>query len=137
MLIEGLLNLPDLEWRQELFLKLDLNNERLMQSVRKSLWLKLYHDFFTTELSFNRKIDVAIHFFPAVFCTEYHFEDEFIQDTVGTVYREVKANKMSSDTWSQFQHILPQVEDYQAWDRCFRIRRALEEKGYRVSIVEP
>ena len=47
-----------------------------------------------------------------------------------------KNNIMNSDTWSRFQQILPQVEDYQAWDRCLRIRKALEQKGYQVSLVE-
>lgn len=137
MLVESLLNLPDPKWRQDLFLKLDVNNEELIRHVKKSVWLSLYHEFFAMRSTFNEKIDVAIQFFPVIFCTNYHFEDEFIRDVVGTVYREVKANKMSSDTWSRFQYILPQVEDYQAWDRCLRIRRALEEKGYHVSIVEP
>lgn len=137
MLIEGLWSLPDLEWRQDLFLKLDVSNDGLLQHVKKNVWLRLYREFFTMGSSLNGKVDVAIQFFPVVFCTNYHFEDEFIRDVVGTVYREVKANKMSSDTWSRFQYILPQVEDYQAWDRCLRIRRALEEKGYPVSIVEP
>ena len=59
-----------------------------------------------------------------------------IRDVVGTVYQEVKNNIMNSDTWSRFQQILPQVEDYQAWDRCLRIRKALEQKGYQVSLVE-
>ena len=76
------------------------------------------------------------YYFPAVFCTTYHFDDNFVRDVVGTVYQEAKNNTMNSGVWSRFQHILPQVEDYQAWDRCLRIRRALDEKGYIVALIE-
>ncbi len=61
---------------------------------------------------------------------------QIIQDIVGTVYREAKADTLSYDAWNRFQHILPQVEDCHAWDRCLRIREALVEKGYPVSLVE-
>ena len=136
LLIKEILSLPDAEWRRELFSKLDMNVDGLAQRVSKETWLELYHEFFATPLLDSSKGDIAIQFFPAVFCTNYYFEDEFIRDVVGTVYQEVKNNIMNSDTWSRFQQILPQVEDYQAWDRCLRIRKALEQKGYQVSLVE-
>lgn len=136
LLIEEILSLPNAEWRRELFSKLDMNIDGLAQRVCKETWLELYHEFFAMPLLDSSKGDIAIQFLPAVFCTNYYFEDEFIRDVVGTVYQEVKNNIMNSDTWSRFQQILPQVEDYQAWDRCLRIRKALEQKGYQVSLVE-
>lgn len=137
ILLGEILNLPgSVKWRQGLFLKLDINAGGLAQSVKKDTWLKLYCEFFTIGLPHKDRIDTAIQFFPAIFCTDYHFEDEFIQNVVGPVYQEVKADMIDFDTWNRFQCILPQVEDYQAWDRCLRIRRALEEKEYSVSLVE-
>jgi len=136
LLIKEILNLPKEKWRRSLFLKLDMNVNGFAQSVKQSDWLKLYYELFKEKLAGADKTAVAIQFFPAVFCTNYHFDDGFIQDIVGTVYQEVKANTVSSDSWSRFQHILPQVEDYQAWDRCLRIRRALEAKGYQTSLME-
>ncbi len=136
LLIEEILTLPNAEWRRELFLQIDMNTDGLAQNVRKNVWLRLYREFFTVGLSGKNKIDTAIQFFPAIFCTNYHFEDGFIQDIVGTVYQEAKTDECF-DAWNRFQHILPQVEDYQSWDKCLRIRRALEEQGYRISLVEP
>ena len=136
LLIEEILTLPNTEWRRELFLQLNMNTDGLAQNVRKNVWLRLYREFFTAGLSGKNRIDTAIQFLPAIFCTNYHFEDGFIQDIVGTVYQEAKTKK-SFDSWNQFQHIFPQVEDYQSWDKCLRIRRALEERGYQISLVEP
>ena len=136
LLIEELLNLPDMEWRRELFLKLNMTKDGLAQTVKKDLWLRLFHEFFETATSARIRLNVAIQFFPAVFCTYYHFEDDFIREVVGTVYREVKADTIGFDAWNRYQDILPQVEDFQAWDRCLRIRRALEQKKYPVSLVE-
>ncbi len=136
LLIEEILALPNVEWRRELFLQLNMNTDGLAQNVRKSVWLRLYREFFAVGLSGKNRIDIAIQFLPAIFCTNYHFEDGFIQNIVGTVYQEAKTKK-SFDAWNRFQHILPQVEDYQSWDKCLRIRRALEERGYRISLVEP
>lgn len=136
LLMEEILNLPNTKWRRDLFLKLDMNTNGLVQNVRKSFWLRLYQEFFVAEPSDNVRIDAAIQLFPAVFCTNCHFDDGFIRDVVGTVYREVKANTINPDAWSRFQHILPQVEDYQSWDKCLRIRRALEERAYQISLVE-
>jgi len=136
LLFKEILNLPNAEWRRELFLKLDIRTVGLTRRVEEGTWLRLYHEFFTTGLPVKEQIDISIQFLPVVFCTDYHFGDDFIRDIVGTVYREVKADTLSYDAWNRFQHILPQVEDYQAWDRCLRIRKALVEKGYPVSLVE-
>lgn len=135
-LLEKILILPSTKWRQELFLKVDMNAKGLVQGVKKDVWLCLYQELFVKETLSRNMTDIAIQFFPAIFCTEYRFEDTFIRDIVGIIYQEVKSNMMRFDTWSRFQQLLPQVEDYQAWDRCLRIRRGLEEKGYQVSLVE-
>ncbi|ASB41927.1 hypothetical protein ADH66_15455 [Acutalibacter muris] len=136
LLLDRILSLPESNWRQELFLQIDMNGEGFAQCVKKERWISLYQEFFKKETSICRQVDIAIQFFPAVFCTTYHFDDDFVRDVVGTVYREAKNNTMNSGVWSRFQHILPQVEDYQAWDRCLRIRRALDEKGYIVALIE-
>ncbi len=136
LLFKEILNLPNAEWRRELFLKLDIRTVGLTQRMGEGTWQRLYHEFFIIELPVKEQIDIAIQFLPVVFCTDYHFGDDFIRDIVGTVYQEAKADTLSYDAWNRFQHILPQVEDYQAWDRCLRIRKALVEKGYPVSLVE-
>lgn len=136
LLFKEILNIPNAEWRRELFLKLDICAGGLTQCVGECAWEQLYHEFFTIRLPVKERIDIAIQFFPVVFCTDYRFEDNFIRDIVGTVYREAKADTLSYDVWNRFQHILPQVEDCQAWDRCLRIREALVKKGYPVSLVE-
>ena len=136
LLFKEILNLPNAEWRRELFLKLDIRAVGLTQRVGEGTWQRLYYEFFIIDLPLKERIDIAIQFLPVVFCTDYHFGDNFIRDIVGTVYQEAKADTLSYDAWNRFQHILPQVEDKQAWDRCLRIRKALLEKGYPVSLVE-
>ena len=136
LLFKEILNLPNTEWKRELFLKLDIRSVCLTQRVGMNTWRRLYQELFTTALPIKERTDIAIQFFPAVFCTDYHFEDDFIRNIVGTVYQEAKADTLSCDTWNRFQHILPQVEDRQAWDRCLRIRKAILEKGYPISLVD-
>lgn len=136
LLFKEILNLPNAEWKRELFLKLDIRSVCLTQRVETDTWRKLYHEFFTSALPIKERTDIAIQFFPAVFCTDCHFGDDFIRKIVGTVYQEAKADTLSYDAWNRFQHILPQVEDRQAWDRCLRIRKAMLEKRYPISLVE-
>lgn len=136
LLLKELLNLPSPKWRRELFLKLDMHAAGLARSVSADVWQRLYREFFAMELSPKERIDVAIQFFPVVFCTDYHFGDDFIRDIVKTVYQAAKADTLSYAAWNRYQHILPQVEDNQSWDRCLRIRKAMEEKGYLVSLMD-
>lgn len=137
LLFKEILNLPNMEWKRKLFLELDIQSICSSQRVEADTWQRLYHEFFTAALPIKERTNIAIQFFPAVFCTDCRFEDDFIRNIVGTVYQEVKADTLSYDAWSRFQHILPQVEDWQAWDRCLRIRKALLERGYPISLVEP
>lgn len=121
--------------REYLFLKINMHKKELLCSIQKDSWAKLYRQFMANEDNYNLKIKYAMQFIPVIFETNYRFEDALVKDIVGILYRELENNSLNFDDWNKLQYIFPQVEACYAWDKCLRIRRALEKKGYDLSII--
>ena len=41
-------------------------------------------------------------------------------------------NELEINSWNYFQYLLPEVEPYNSWDRCLRVREALDKRGYEI-----
>ena len=47
-------------------------------------------------------------------------------------YEHMLKNELEINSWNYFQYLLPEVEPYNSWDKCLRVREALNERGYRI-----
>ena len=87
------------------------------------VWKKLYK-----KVRGNGKLDeaLAVQFLPIVLKTNYL--DKEIVEVISPIYEALKNNNMNFEQWNRIQALLPQVEVYQNWDRCLRVRLALKKK---------
>ena len=77
----------------------------------------------------NVKLNVALatQFLPVALKTNYL--DEVLGEIIVPVYRALEKDSIAFEQWNKIQSLLPEVESYQSWDKCLRVRLALEKKG--------
>ncbi len=120
------------EQRKYLFLQLDLDSKDLLDGTDKHIWEEIYSDIFKGENSNDIKEQLAIKFFKIIFGSTNQFSNEFVQNVVGEVYQQLERNQLPFDYWMQIEYLLPRVEVRYSWDKCLRVRKALEQKGYKL-----
>ena len=136
LLINNIKKIHSRQERIRLFLDIDLNSENMLMQTDKFMWEELYRDFFAGELDKNLKIQLALKFFLVIFSRDVKFSDEFVFEIVGILYQELKKSELSFDDWRQIEYLLPEVEYFYLWDKCLRVRKAVEQKGYVVNWAE-
>lgn len=132
LLVRELEKVSSREQRKYLFLQLDLGSKDLLDGTDKHIWEKIYSDIFKGENSNDIKEQLAIKFFKIIFGSTNQFSNEFVQNVVGVVYQQLEKNQLSFDYWMQIEYLLPRVEVRYSWDKCLRVRKALEQKGYKL-----
>lgn len=137
LLINNVMKIPYKNHRLYLFLHLNMNTKNSLRAIDKQVWDCIYADLFLKERNEEMRVKLALKFFPIIFEADNRFSDDFVQNIVGTVYRELKNNTLSFDQWKQIEYLLPEVELCYSWDKCLRVRKALEEKEYSVSSCLP
>lgn len=135
VLFEHINHIPLRQYRLQLFLKVDLTKVEL-NTIKKEIWEMIYTDLIEKEHNEEKKMKCIFQFMRIIFGSSYRFDDKVVKGVVKPVYQEAKSNRLGFDAWNQFQNLLPEVEDCFAWDKCLRMRRGLEQKGYQVSLVD-
>ncbi len=132
LLVKELEKVSSREQRKYLFLQLDLDSKDLLDGTDKHIWEEIYSDIFKGENSNDIKEQLAIKFFKIIFGSTNQFSNEFVQNVVGEVYQQLERNQLPFDYWMQIEYLLPRVEVRYSWDKCLRVRKALEQKGYKL-----
>lgn len=132
LLVKELEKVSSREQRKYLFLQLDLDSKDLLDETDKHIWEKIYNGIFKGENNNEIKERLAIKFFKIIFGSTNQFSNEFVQDVVGEVYQQLENNQLPFDYWMQIEYLLPRVEVRYSWDKCLRVRKALEQKGYKL-----
>lgn len=111
-----------------IFRQINKAGDQIASKIDSDSWIDLYN-FIVNES--NRK-EVNIEYLLIIFCSEYKFDIKFVEKIVKEPYMDLMDNKMTIEEWNKFQYVLPQVEACYAWDRCRRIRNALDQRGYYI-----
>lgn len=131
LLLNNLKAIPSKSQRLSLFLNINMHTENILYSIDKYIWENIYKDIFVGEVNKKLKVQLALKFFIVIFSSDARFSYEFVQDIVTVVYRELENNTLSFDDWRQIEYLLPEVEPCYSWDKCMRVRKAMEQKKYR------
>ena len=104
--------------------KIDTYQDQNLYALDRENWRRLYkkikeHGDLSKEL--------AVQFLPVALKTNY-LDDE-LKQIISPVYEMLKNNTIDFEQWNKIQVLLPEVEAYQSWDRCLRVRIALKNKG--------
>lgn len=109
---------------ERILLLIDTYQDQNLYALDRENWRKLYkkikeHGDLSKEL--------AVQFLPVTLKTNY-LDDE-LKQIISPVYEMLKNNTIDFEQWNKIQVLLPEVEAYQSWDRCLRVRIALKNKG--------
>ena len=132
LLVKELKKVSSREQRKHLFLQLDLDSKDLLDETDRRIWEEIYSNIFKDESDNNIRGQLAIKFFKIIFGASTKFSDDFVRDVVGEVYKQLEKNQLPFEYWVQIEYLLPSVEVRYSWDKCLRVRRALEQKGYKL-----
>ena len=135
LLLNNIEKIPNRRYRQELFLKIDLGDIDL-ETVEQKTWEGLFYDLIAEEQDLQKIENCALQFILVIFSTKYRFNDEVIRKVVAPIYQKVKRNELDFCDWNRFQHCLPEVDACYSWDKCLRIRQALKEREYDITLLE-
>lgn len=130
-LLKNILYFSDTMVIKNFLLAIDTYQDENLYAIDCEVWKKLYK-----KVRGNGKLDeaLAVQFLPIVLKTNYL--DKEIVEVISPIYEALKNNNMNFEQWNRIQALLPQVEVYQNWDRCLRVRLALKKKKGDSSIIQ-
>lgn len=121
-LLKNILCFQEKKTIKNLFIEIDTYQN--LYAIDKETWKKLYKSI---ETDINQDVALAAQFLPVILKTDYL--DEVLKEIIIPIYRALENNSMDFEQWNKIQFLLPEVEAYQSWDRCLRVRLALNKKG--------
>ena len=99
----------------------------LLYIVKKKMCIKFVISAWDRVEKKQEGKELAVQFLPVTLKTNY-LDDE-LKQIMSPVYEMLKNNTIDFEQWNKIQVLLPEVEAYQSWDRCLRVRIALKNKG--------
>lgn len=125
-LAKNLLQIVNEGLRKHLLLSINTYDREVRRALSSEEWTELF-----LSCDFKReKQDIAIKMLPLVLDQELLFSIEIVAFVFGTIHQALAELCISYEDWSMFEAELPTVDLCYAWDKCLRLRRAFENKGY-------
>lgn len=129
--LKSLTNFQSVNLSTTIFLQINKAGGQIASQIDSDSWIDIYH-FIVNE---SNKKKIHMEYMVILFSSEQKFDIKFVEEIVKDIYMELLENRMSIEDWNKFQYVLPQVEACYAWDRCRRVRNALEQRGYHIQDI--
>ena len=125
-MLKNILCFTETKTIRSLFLEVDTYSDQNLHAMDSENWKKLYK-----RIKEDTNLDTALaaQFVPVILKTNYL--DEVVVEIISPVYQALENNRIMFEQWNKIQSLLPEVEAYQNWDKCLRVRLALEKKGIK------
>lgn len=119
--------------RKHFLLKIDTYNELVRNAIPIEEWIKFFK-MCCYENEEERK-DVAIKMLPLVLNNGKQISIEIVSRVFVMLHQSLAASQISYEKWSEFEKQLPEVDICFAWDKCLRLRKAFEKRGYDIEML--
>lgn len=129
-LLNALIHFQSRELCRALFLMIDKHDKLLFEGVKPDVWDIIFEKIVKTEEDKEWLWRLYWDYIFIIFSLNYHFSNELVETIVRPIYEKMQNNSITMDEWNYFQYLLPQVEPCNSWDKCLRMREALNKKGY-------
>ena len=123
-LLKNILYFQETKTIEDLFFDIDTYQEENIYAIAGETWKKLYTRM---KRDIGQNTDLATQFVPVMLKTDY-LDDVLIEISL-PIYQALESDNLPFEQWNKMQGLLPEVEAYQSWDKCLRVRLALEKKG--------
>lgn len=132
-IINALEDIPSDKVCKMLFFTINKRNRKLLQQISLDKWNGLYKRILEKEKDENERKKLSLEFLIIIFSVEYSFDISIVKEVVEPIYNELCRDMLPINEWNSFQYLLPQVELCYSWDKCRRVREALNFHGYFIS----
>lgn len=99
--------------------------------VDKSFWTDIFYNLNINQLSAASKFILAQFFMPIILLKKGLFPNDFVRFSFGIIYNKIAEQKFDYQNWERLEKLLPELEWYSSWDKCKRLRKAMNQKGYK------
>lgn len=106
-----------------------------LQVVKLEVWESLYRRF-CRDATQDVQETYAKFLTPVILLSEDHFPDELAEFAFKRVHRILAESRMDDLSWGDLSDILPELVVFNMWDRCKRLRKAANNKGYSIDFKE-
>lgn len=134
-LMNALVGFKSRELSRYLFCELDMRDEKLVTQVNTSVWEALFETIFKGETNNVWKKKIGLQYVVLIFSIDYRFQNELVESVLKPIYNSALRNSLDMKAWYYFQYLLPELEPCYAWDKCKRIREALNRRGYKIKDI--
>lgn len=126
-------NLPKIsqaELRLHWLLKINTYSDEIRNSISATDWTELFQlrDFEKGD----RKKNMAIQILPLILESEHVFPEDIVVLAFKTLHQALAQSQLAYEEWKLVEGLLPEVDLCYAWDKCLRLRKAFQCKGYDV-----
>lgn len=115
-----------------LFFAVNKKDREFLQRVSPNIWGGLYKRILEGEKDKNERKKLALEFLVVIFSVDYRFDTDMVDGVIHPIYDELLEDILPANEWNFFQYLLPQVEVCYSWDKCRRVREALQLRGYSI-----
>lgn len=112
-----------------------MRDEKLVTQVNTSVWEALFETIFKGETNNVWKKKIGLQYVVLIFSIDYRFQNELVASVLIPIYNSALRNSLDMKDWYYFQYLLPELEPCYAWDKCKRIREALNQRGYKIKDI--
>ncbi len=93
-------------------------------------WVNNLEEIDDYSLTIEEKRKLSYFFFPIIISNSYIVSNKLLRICFFPVYEEIKKNRYDYNLWRKIEHHLPEMPIYSWWDKCKRLRIAMDRKGY-------
>lgn len=115
-----------------LFFAVNKRDREFLQRVSPNIWGGLYKRILEVEKDENERKKLALEFLIVILSIDYRFDTDMVGGVIHPIYDELLKDILPANEWNSFQYLLPQVEACYSWDKCRRVREALQLRGYSI-----
>ena len=127
----NLLQIAQMDIKKHLLLKIDTYNSEIRNAISAHDWVKLLKSC-RLESVFEKQ-DMAIKILPLILGGDEMYPDDIVAFSFVVVHKALAESQIPYEDWSLFENMLPAVELCYSWDKCLRLRKAFENRGYDVN----
>lgn len=131
-LFNSLISFSSREFARNLFCKIDFRDKEKIENIDLNIWNEIYSKIVLPENDNVWRLKLSLNYLIIIFSVSYQFDNNIVSEILKPIYEHMLKNELEINSWNYFQYLLPEVEPYNSWDKCLRVREALNERGYRI-----
>ena len=134
-LLNALTNFQSNELCKTLFYEVDKHDKKIVEDIHSNVWEALFDKMCKEENNKEQLMRLYFEYMLVIFSTNKRLKNELVEKVVHPIYKKMLNNAISMDEWNYFQYLLPEVEPCYSWDKCLRMREALNIRGYNIKDI--